>query len=699
MSLSISSPKTFEEWIKVTQELTKVMIDEKAIPDPGRFPYTVDNQIDHTEFMKAIVVGFVAKIPEVGEIASIFIDAIWSDAIAQDGAPSKLYDGFRIITRNMINEAGENQDLENCTGEIRKVTTAMIAFFPVYYAWQAKPHKKARRQACKEQFLILESIADGLVALDESALRKDSYGVVELGMFVVAATTELLLLKEVMDNGVTWGFTAAQMDSYKKKLTDYPRQFTDYTIKTFNKGIDLIKSRTAEDKLPGFVAFNKILKFRTFCARFVFDFVDLWSMMENNDLYPDGTSYHNPRYCYLEMVGVPVIPDRPQTSFGDRDYYETMPCEDLEKWFNDAMRDHYQKEIDRIRLTFDLRHSGFIKSMQTTYKDPGYAGSKRVEDVVGGQPIEDNHNSYIFLSHALTEKFTYSFALVPRQLYFNYQTVISDTFPTADLALGAPYRGTGEYTDQYSDYYSKIQDNNDPKLISYNVDATIPNHKIGVIAGHCTNWEYVTDYYRDSWNSPSIHKDGVLDAVLIGMVPSYTFNENYIMPKVCTLIPVAKVSYRTGAFFARDHLMPTVHSMRIPNGCSISFRFLPFDDASRTFFLGARYFTTGTNVKLQVINEAKKGGEVHGDFDLVQCTTNKEQTVPYYNVIKDPTILITLKPKATPFANVNVYSFKAVGGEVYVNAISFWPGIKLPPPPPGKPPGKKTPATVPVPAA
>ncbi|GAM20163.1 hypothetical protein SAMD00019534_033380 [Acytostelium subglobosum LB1] len=280
MSLTITNPKNFEEWMTVTQELTKVMIDEKAMPDPGRFPYTQDNSIDHTEMLKLLVVGFVSMIPEVGDVVGVVVDAIWSDAIAQDSTPALLYDGFRTITRNMINEALENADLESCTAEIKKITTAMKNFFPVYNQWLLKPHKKTLRESCKERFSTLEFIVDSIVSDDGTELRKSTYGVTELGMFTVAATTEILLLQEVVKNGKTWGFTNVELKTYKDKLAKYPRDFTDYAIKTYYHGVQLIKYRTAENKLSGFNSFNKVLKFRTFCSRFVFDVIDLLSTMD-----------------------------------------------------------------------------------------------------------------------------------------------------------------------------------------------------------------------------------------------------------------------------------------------------------------------------------------------------------------------------------------------------------------------------------
>ncbi|GAM20161.1 hypothetical protein SAMD00019534_033360 [Acytostelium subglobosum LB1] len=172
------------------------------------------------------------------------------------------------------------------------------------------------------------------------------------------------------------------------------------------------------------------------------------------------------------------------------------------------------------------------------------------------------------------------------------------------------------------------------------------------------------------------------------MVPSNTFNDNFIMPKVCTLIAATKLCSKVGADFARDHLMPTVHSMHIPNGSSINFRFQPFVDTTRTFMLGVRYFTTAATgtVKLQVVNTSKKVGPILGAFELEQCSQSDDKSINYYNKIKDETIMITLKPKATAVTDLTVYSFKAVGGEVYVNAIAFWPTAVQPPAvPPIKP--------------
>ncbi|GAM20164.1 hypothetical protein SAMD00019534_033390 [Acytostelium subglobosum LB1] len=689
MSLTVDNPKNFDEWIKVTQELTQIMIDEKALVNTGRFPYTRDNSMDHQEMLKVLVVGLVSSIPVVGEPFGVVIDAIWSDALSQGNAPAVLYDGFRTITTNMINEAVENADLESCTAEVVKITTAMKDFFPVYNKWLLKPHKKALREACKDRFSAVELAANSVVSQDGAALRKETYGVIELGMFTVAATTEILLLKEVVKNGKTWGFTAIEMKGYKDKLARYPREFTDYAISTYKDGVQLIKDRTTENGLPGWMAFNKVLKFRSYCARFVFDYMDLWSVMDSK-LFPEGTSYLNPRYCYHELVGVPVI-ENSSVSLGDASYYRSLTYEAIEKWFNDANRDKFQKELKQIRITIDLQHPpGWLKSIQTTYRDPAYPNAEHVEDVVGAHPVETHSNVYSFPPHAATETFNYGFGLVPRGLGFSNR-VISHTFPVANLNLGYPWHeGT------YNDYYAQIASNLDPKWTAYGVPATIPNHKIGVIAGHTTNWEMVTDFYLDDpFRNPIVVRAGLVDAILVGMVPSYVFNENVIMPKVCTMIAATKLAYNSGASFARDHLMPTVHSMRVPNGSTINYRFQPFDDKTRTFILGVRYFTTAVTgtVKLQVINGTKKNGEMFGDFDLEQCAMSPDKSTAYYNTLKDKTILITLKPKATALADQDIFTFKAVGGEVYVNAIAFWPAPTLPPARPTAPSGKTAPTT------
>ncbi|GAM20160.1 hypothetical protein SAMD00019534_033350 [Acytostelium subglobosum LB1] len=692
MSLSYENPKNFDEWIKVTQELTQIMIDEKAMVNAGRFPYTRDNSIDHEEMLKVLVVGMVSQIPFIGEPFGVAIDAIWSDAIAQDNTPAAMYDGFREITRNMIDEALENADLELCTAEIRKITAEMIDFFPVYNKWLRKPHKKALRESCKDHFSKVESAANTIIFMDGAALRKATYGVTELGMFTVAATTEIFLLKEVVKNGKTWGFSNIDMQGYKNKLATYPREFTDYAIRTYKHGVQLIKDRATKNGEPGYVAFNQVLKFRTYCARFVFDFIDLWSVMDSK-LFPEGTSYYNPRYCYQELVGVPVIENR-GVSMGDGGYYNSLSYDALESWFNDVSKDQFQKELKQIRITIDPQHPpGWLKSIQTTYRDPAYPNSEHVGDVVGADPVESHSNVYKFLPHATTESFSYGFGLVPRQLGFSSSTVTSSTFSTPNLNLDYPW-----HNGTYNDVYAQVGGTNNPRYTRYGVPATIPNHKLGVIAGHTTNWETVTNYYKsEPFQNPIIVRDGVVDAILVGMVPSNTFNENYIMPKVCTMISATKLAYNSGASFARDHLMPTVHSMRVPNGSTINFRFQPFEDTTRAFILGVRYFTsapTGT-VKLQVLNNSKKVGELLGDFELEQCSMSSDKSIPYYNTLKDKTIMITLKPRATALADLAIYAFKAVGGEVYVNAIAFWPAPTQPPAVPKPPTGKTAPKAVP----
>ncbi|GAM20159.1 hypothetical protein SAMD00019534_033340 [Acytostelium subglobosum LB1] len=696
MSLSITNPKNFDEWIKVTQELTQIMIDEKALVDTSRFPYTRDNSIDNDVMLKVLVVGLVSNIPGVGSPFGVVIDAIWSNAQAQGSAPALLYDGFRIITKNMINEALENDDLEDCTAEINKITTAMTDFFPVYNKWLLKPHKKGLRDSCKAHFATVEFATNSIIQRDGSALRKPTYGVTELGMFTVAATTEILLLKEVIKNGKAWGYTNIDMKGFKDKLAAYPRDFMDYAIRTYKHGVQLIKDRTAENGLPGWMAFNKVLKFRSYCARFVFDYMDLWSLSDSK-LFPEGTSYMNPRYCFHELVGAPVLENR-DVSIGDSDYYKTLSYDALESWFNDSNRDQFQKELKQIMITIDPQHPpGFLKSIQTTYRDPAYPNSERVETEVGADPVPNKSNVYKFLPHAATESFSYGFGVVPRQLGFSTKTVISTTFPTTSLDLGVTW-----HDGEYYDFYAHPTNNQDPNLNAYGVPATIPNHKLGVIAGHTTNWEIVTNYYKsEPFQNPNIIRDGVIDAVLVGMVPSNTFNENYIMPKVCTMIAVSKLASKSGAVFARDHLMPTVHSMRVPDGSSISFRFQPFEDTTRAFMLGVRYFTTALTgtVKLEVLNNSKKAGELLGDFELEQCSMSSDKSIPYYNTLQDKTIMITLKPRATAFADLALYSFKAVGGEVYVNAIAFWPAPTQPPAVPKPPTGKTAPTTKEVPSA
>ncbi|GAM20162.1 hypothetical protein SAMD00019534_033370 [Acytostelium subglobosum LB1] len=124
---------------------------------------------------------------------------------------------------------------------------------------------------------------------------------------------------------------------------------------------------------------------------------------------------------------------------GDSDYYNTLTYDDLDKWFNDVTRDQYQKELKSIKITLDTQHPpGFLKSIQTTYRDPAYANSERVEDVVGDDPIPTHANTYTFLQHATTESFSYRFALIPRELYFSGSTVVSDNFPIASLNLPSP---------------------------------------------------------------------------------------------------------------------------------------------------------------------------------------------------------------------------------------------------------------------
>ncbi|EJQ98128.1 hypothetical protein II5_05858 [Bacillus cereus MSX-A1] len=91
-----------------------------------------------------------------------------------------------------------------------------------------------------------------------------------LPLYAQAANLHLLFIRDVLKNAQEWNLTSTEINTYKNRMKEYTKKYSNYCIETYQGGFTERLSSTR---------FKKILKFRTYMVLNVLDYVGIWSLL------------------------------------------------------------------------------------------------------------------------------------------------------------------------------------------------------------------------------------------------------------------------------------------------------------------------------------------------------------------------------------------------------------------------------------
>ncbi|ETT84679.1 Cry2Aa [Bacillus mycoides FSL H7-687] len=200
-------------------------------------------------------------------------------------------------TEELVNRKLEELVRQQVQAELRGLSENIKTFeediqnFELYNSDMLKEMKRIQNELEYASTGILsptpKAIIDSINTLNQFFVNRmpqfqlPNWKVELLPLFAQAANLHLLFIRDVIDNAQKWHLTASQVNTYKTRLKDYTRTYSNYCISTYH---DAFKSRFPNTR------FEIMLEFRTFMTLNVLDFVSIWSMLKYDQVVINSSS-------------------------------------------------------------------------------------------------------------------------------------------------------------------------------------------------------------------------------------------------------------------------------------------------------------------------------------------------------------------------------------------------------------------------
>ncbi|KAM9963428.1 hypothetical protein ACTFIW_006657 [Dictyostelium discoideum] len=473
----------------------------------------------------------------------------------------------------------------------------------------------------------------------------------EIGAFTILATTHLFVLKDGIKNGKTMGMTDAKIQGYVDIYNAKLQVYYEHTRSSYNAGVKLIKNLP---NLDNQTKYKRYLKYRNYCAQFVFDYVESWCCLDD-DIYPNGVYRENVRYLW-DYAGVPVDATKPMVDYVDTpgDSYYQPSIGAMDKWMIDTGMERYKGELKTVDATFG---QFFFINVQPSFLDETKPGLIRPDAVVGGNNSNEvpTKKAKIPSGCAITG-YTVSSDVLPRNLSIIPNVVNNFVSFTPHKSWAIQARSNFfEFTTSEKEYveYSEVK------------NKTYRAHKLSNVTGKGSN-KQVHSYEHFEQFNPGY--DGFLDSLFFGFQPCNLFNDNYLFGNQATMVNAQKTNGIPvdGVSLARDHVLPTVHSIFVKKSKSLPFKFKYFDakPVTTSYVFGIRYHST-TPVEISVRNAS---GVTQFDMVLEPCTSDGKKINQYITHLARAKVNF----QKDKFDNKSL-TIVAENNDVYIHSIILFP--------------------------
>ncbi|GAM16949.1 hypothetical protein SAMD00019534_001240 [Acytostelium subglobosum LB1] len=447
----------------------------------------------------------------------------------------------------------------------------------------------------------------------------------QLTIFSLAATSHVLLLTDLVRWGETWGFSTQNVTTYRDTYYEVIDDYSHYARDVFDEANTPM---TNLGNFDGSGRFDNFQDLRRIVITQVSDFVAMWYNLDPKIAGLHGFHAERVRYLFSKTIGYSVDPDM-ISSENISDYVSPSFERLTEMWWGLKQED-YKGEMTSFLIVH--KPDEIIYSAQPTYTTsrPATPASTRKGAEVGtlvAEPGVTKNKNFKFPPTSVTQNASFHHDHLPRRLVFP---------GVGGLALDRGCLSNDEYCQTfYGEIGQRITDN-----------IAVPDHKIGTAFGWGTN------------ERTTLHP--ALDAITVGLIPSNVFANNVILRATTTVIDAQKYqSIDGGAYFEPETFGPGLHSMFIPVGGSITYRFDSVNAVDIAYDLYLRVYT-GSKVPLSV--KVSKNGVDVATFTLPFLNKNSiVETTPDYDIVLSPN------------HDNNLFTFTAVGSNVRLTSIILVP--------------------------
>lgn len=257
-----------------------------------------NNSISYSEITEDIVAGGLAEVPYVGHIASDLVETLWP------GADNQVWQDVACQTAELIGEELDttvyNTVMSNLDG-LRAVTND--------YLDALKTAKNAQQ--------ISDNWTSALYAFDEQLpnFQTQNYELLLLPLFAQAVNLYLALLRDGIQFGISWGWTADYKNSVAQDMSAAISNYVNHAQTFFQQGVNAVVASTKanDHECEPFKSVNTYVRQMTLM---VADYGQMWEYM-NPSAFPEQIAVHLNREIYSDPVGTCdnsgniVLPSRP----------------------------------------------------------------------------------------------------------------------------------------------------------------------------------------------------------------------------------------------------------------------------------------------------------------------------------------------------------------------------------------------------
>ncbi|KAN0032090.1 hypothetical protein ACTFIV_005965 [Dictyostelium citrinum] len=640
----MATPTTFKEYYEYQLKMTQTLAKSER-PVISSFPFLGEKTNYTKEFALYCFFGAIGCTPQIGALLCNIVSFIF---FPPSNKNKELWDSIVSSVYNVANDVQSTLNNARVNGMIESIQ----GDFDKYYISKNAYEKNKNIADINLKNKYLEDYLKQYDDLEDELLRKlsillnspDQTKFEEIGAFTILATTHLFVLKDGIRNGKTMGMTDAKIQGYVAIYNSKLPLYYAHTRSAYNAGVKVIQNLP---NLDNQTKYKRYLNYRNYCAQFVFDYAEAWLCLD--DIFPNGVYRENVRYLW-DYVGVPVDSSKKMDDYdncGPDSFYQPSIAT-MDKWMADTGIERYRGELKKVDATFG---QFFFLSVQPSFLDETKPGSIRSEAMVGGQnPHKEPTKSANIPSGCAITGYTASSDILPRNLSIvpNVANNFVTFTPHKSWAIQArskllSFFAMNEYVE-----YTEVK------------DKTYRAHKLSYVTGKGDNKQILQYEHFDQFH-PGYN--GFLDSLFFGFQPCNLFNDNHLFSNQATMVNAQKTLGIPvdGVSFARDHVLPTVHSILVTKSKSLPFKFKYFDakPVTTSYVFGIRYHST-TPVDISVRNA--DGVTQQLAMTLKPCTSDGKGINEY------KTQLATTVNLADPRLTI-----VAVNNNVYIHSIILIP--------------------------
>jgi len=510
------------------------------------------------------LLGFV---PTVGPflsaaagVANVMIPYMWPDLNdTPNPVPTEEHWTWKQIIDEINNEVNEAV-IKMTNTKLSSIKNALEVYREAVSDWERDRDNEANRDRVLEQFRITQTI----LYTEMSAFQIQGYEDSLLGVFVMAATLYLGLLRDGIKFGASWGMSTEsgdELDDTYNKFERLVNKYTEYCIYWYNK---ILHDKYQENMGK----WNDYNNFRRTMTILVLDIVAIWPTL-NPRRYELPIKGQLTRTIYTPMIGKPqkeephVLFDATIKSIEE----SVLPPLNLFSWLQEI--DFFTKNPPTNYL-----YAGYIMKLKTTfgdsYKKQFGQGGNSTKIQIGESDSEVYKMTNVVLESDDTQLLTFDFNFSSSDCIRVPSSHFSENLPpTKTLINGLScLKNVPCLSDEPCDLFSEGEICDEPAHYG---------HRLSWIGSWFDQYDYLyhTIY---GWTHRSVDKNNLLDNKKITQIPAVKASE--------TTGHVIKGPGSTGGDLVK---LPVDSHMEI----NVT---IPASDLPQTYFMRIRYASPDDNI-------------------------------------------------------------------------------------------------------